>query len=154
MATEFRDLFTDQILEDFDKEQAAIAPLEDYTMKTTTYREPWQAFEGAITSGRLSNNRSAENFAGGYMYMGTVDGADTFKHIDSRRYLAPIAAGACLALAPAVSFAHLEHDVHVHTVDELGLFVVVAIVAAFAWAPAALDAIKAIRDRAKRKARR
>ena len=41
-----------------------------------------EVFERAIDEGRM---RSSE--AGMYMYMGTRDGVDMFKHIDTREYL-------------------------------------------------------------------
>ena len=53
-----------------------------------TYRDPQEAFEYAIKAGRLSDQPQHENYAGRYMYMGTRDdGRDTFKHIDTRRYI-------------------------------------------------------------------
>ena len=52
-----------------------------------TFRNPMQAFDEAIAAGRLSGDESADNFAGDYMYMGTIDGVDQFKHIATRRYL-------------------------------------------------------------------
>lgn len=45
------------------------------------------AFEEAIKEGRLSADPDRANWAGSYMYMGTVDGKHLFKHIDTRRYL-------------------------------------------------------------------
>ena len=45
------------------------------------------AFDEAIAAGRLSGEESADNFAGNYMYMGSVKGTDQFKHIATRRYL-------------------------------------------------------------------
>lgn len=48
-----------------------------------------EAFEKAIAIGRLSHDKLADNYAGHYMYMGTLDGdgADTFKHSLTRIYL-------------------------------------------------------------------
>ena len=46
------------------------------------------AFDFAIDNGRLSAEKGAKNYAGLYMYMGTWGGRDTFKHINTREYLA------------------------------------------------------------------
>ena len=54
---------------------------------TTTFRDSMTAFDEAIAAGRLSGEESADNFAGNYMYMGSVKGTDQFKHIATRRYL-------------------------------------------------------------------
>jgi len=58
-------------------------------MKRTerTERDPQQAFADAIKSGRLSTSHASPVFAGKYMFMGNWDGEDTFKNIDSRKYL-------------------------------------------------------------------
>lgn len=45
-----------------------------------------EAFEKAITQGRLSVNPKAENYAGKYMYMGKNGQTDLFKNIVSRQY--------------------------------------------------------------------
>lgn len=45
------------------------------------------AFNRAIASGRLSCRKGSDNYAGDYMYMGTFDGADQFKNINTREYL-------------------------------------------------------------------
>ncbi len=51
------------------------------------------AFDGAIESGRLSADWYALGggdhplYAGDYMYMGTFEGKDQFKHRDTRQYL-------------------------------------------------------------------
>lgn len=45
------------------------------------------AFNRAIASGRLSRNPIADNYADGYMYMGTWDGVDQFKNTVTRQYL-------------------------------------------------------------------
>ena len=47
-----------------------------------------EAFEKAITQGRLSPNPQADNYIGKYMYMGkTANGlCDTFKNIITRQY--------------------------------------------------------------------
>lgn len=51
------------------------------------FRNPEDAFEDAIKSGRLSLDGADDNFVGYFMYMGTVDGKDTFKNIDTRKYI-------------------------------------------------------------------
>ena len=52
-----------------------------------TMREPRDAFEDAIAQGRLSEQVTAPNYAGRYMYMGTDrDGVDSFKNSVTRRY--------------------------------------------------------------------
>jgi hypothetical protein len=45
------------------------------------------AFDRAIAAGILSENPKAENFAGGFMFMGALDEGDAFKHIDTRQYV-------------------------------------------------------------------
>ncbi len=45
------------------------------------------AFERAIAEGRLSDDQRSPVYAGRFMYMGTRDGLDLFKDIDTRRYL-------------------------------------------------------------------
>lgn len=53
-----------------------------------THQNSQLAFEAAIASGRLSNDTSADNYAGKYMYMGTnANDDDLFKHINTREYL-------------------------------------------------------------------
>ena len=57
-----------------------------------TFRDSQQAVDNAIAAHVLSENPTAVNFAGLYMYMHTErDGAgleiDAFKHIDTRRYI-------------------------------------------------------------------
>ncbi len=51
-----------------------------------TFKNAQLAFEEAINQCRLSKNPAAVNYAGKYMYMGTWDGKDTFKNIDTRKY--------------------------------------------------------------------
>jgi len=53
----------------------------------TVYLNVQGVFNRAIASGRLSCNPIAENYAGGFMYMGTWDGVDQFKNIVTRQYL-------------------------------------------------------------------
>ena len=45
------------------------------------FRNSQEAFEQAISEGRLSVDRKANNYAGNYMYM-----HDAFKNIKTRRY--------------------------------------------------------------------
>ena len=48
-----------------------------------------RAFFNALLCERLSSDSRADNYVGDYMYMGEgLDGEDTFKHIDTRKYLA------------------------------------------------------------------
>ena len=54
---------------------------------TPTFNNPDQAFDTAISSRRLSADPTSSLFAGHWMYMGTVNGVDTFKHSETRRYL-------------------------------------------------------------------
>lgn len=51
------------------------------------FKNPQQVFEQAIARGILSADSSSKLYAGNYMYMGTVDGQDQFKNIDTREYL-------------------------------------------------------------------
>lgn len=51
------------------------------------FKNAQEAFNQAINEGRLSDNESDRYYAGDFMYMGTYDGADHFKHIRSRKYL-------------------------------------------------------------------
>ena len=57
-------------------------------MAKPTFKDSDDAFSDAINAGRLSTNEADTNYAGNYMYMGTWDGVDSFKHIDTRQYLA------------------------------------------------------------------
>ena len=57
-------------------------------MTQPTFKDSDQAFQDAIDAGRLSANEADANYAGNYMYMGTWDGIDSFKHINTRQYLA------------------------------------------------------------------
>ena len=52
-----------------------------------TFRDSNTAFDEAIAAGRLSASPDSDLYAGRYMYMGTVDGSDQFKHIHTRQYL-------------------------------------------------------------------
>lgn len=53
-----------------------------------TQKNPQSAFEQAIADKRLSDHATAWNYAGHFMYMGTLSsGEDMFKHTATRRYL-------------------------------------------------------------------
>ena len=52
-----------------------------------SFRNADDAFADAIAAGRLSSDPASSVYAGDYMYMGTRDGRDLFKHSDSREYL-------------------------------------------------------------------
>lgn len=56
-------------------------------MKLMTGRYADDAFEFAIDTGRLSAEKDAPNYAGKYMYMGTINGLDKFKNIETREYI-------------------------------------------------------------------
>ncbi len=53
-----------------------------------THNDPAAAFDNAILVGRLSDNPRSSRFAGLFMYMGTLNGRDLFKNINTREYLA------------------------------------------------------------------
>lgn len=64
----------------------ATDPMEKAT--GITFRDPDEAFEDAIKSGRLSASRFPPNSTYRFMYMGTdANGKDLFKNIDTREYL-------------------------------------------------------------------
>jgi len=50
-------------------------------------QESRKAFDKAISDKRLSNDPNADNYAGGYMYMGNHEGKDHFKNIITRDYI-------------------------------------------------------------------
>jgi len=52
-----------------------------------TFKDSQEAFEQAISDDRLSGNEQNKLFAGDYMYMGTWNQKDQFKHITNRTYL-------------------------------------------------------------------
>lgn len=56
-------------------------------MDGVIFKDVRSAFNAAISTGRLSRNRSAANYAGLYMYMGTWNGKDHYKNIITRAYL-------------------------------------------------------------------
>lgn len=51
------------------------------------FKDPKDAFDTAIEDGRLSVDPEADTYAGLFMYMGTIDGKDLFKHIMTRQYI-------------------------------------------------------------------
>jgi hypothetical protein len=51
------------------------------------FKHSQQAFEEAIRAGRLSADPRSPVYAGNYMYMGTWELVDRFKHIETREYL-------------------------------------------------------------------
>ena len=55
--------------------------------QTPSFQDAPYAFDQAIAAGRLSANPKDANYAGHYMYMGTTNGKDAFKHINTRQYL-------------------------------------------------------------------
>ena len=73
------------------------------------YKESSQAFEEAIAAGRLSDKPAANNYAGHYMYMGTHDGVDLFKHIDTRQYLPAPASPAPITTGPRGQAVYVDH---------------------------------------------
>ena len=52
-------------------------------------KERNEAFDKAIKEGRLSIDPTANNYFGPYMYMGPGKRGDAFKHVNTRKYLAP-----------------------------------------------------------------
>ena len=52
-----------------------------------TFKPAPVAFRQAITAGLLSDDPTASNWAGHYMYMGTFYAIDEFKHRDTRDYI-------------------------------------------------------------------
>ena len=57
------------------------------------YRDSQAAFSDAIATGELSDDPSSQRYAGDYMYMCTVNGADQFKHSVTRQYLTSLTPG-------------------------------------------------------------
>ena len=51
------------------------------------WKDADRAFADAILSGRLSDDPSAPNYAGNYMYMGPGTGGDAFKNRLTREYI-------------------------------------------------------------------
>lgn len=58
-------------------------------MTSPEYNDPAKAFDQAIREHRLNDNPQSPRYAGHFMYMGRWNGADQFKHVDTRRYLQP-----------------------------------------------------------------
>ena len=54
---------------------------------TTKFEDSQLAFNRAISVGRLSLDPEEDNFVSHYMYMGTQDGKDLFKHMATREYI-------------------------------------------------------------------
>ena len=52
-----------------------------------TYRDSQQAFEDAIASGFLSDEKGSDRYAGKWMYMHTDEQGDAFKNINYRNYI-------------------------------------------------------------------
>jgi len=56
-------------------------------MYNPRFRNPVDAFDDAIASGRLNTRPESSKYAGNWMYMHTdEDGKDVFKNIETRRY--------------------------------------------------------------------
>ena len=53
---------------------------------TWSHKDPAHAFAQAIIDGRLSSCPTSPVYGGKFMYMGTYNGKDQFKHINTRRY--------------------------------------------------------------------
>lgn len=53
----------------------------------TFSENPNECFKTAIAAGLLSEDKSAHNYVGNYIYMGTTNGKASFKHFETRRYL-------------------------------------------------------------------
>ncbi len=56
-------------------------------MTTPTFKDSDDAFDDAIAIDRLTLDESEYLFAGNWMYMGTWNGVDHFKNINTREYL-------------------------------------------------------------------
>ena len=61
-----------------------------------------QAFEEALETGILSENKTAKNYVGNFMYMGTKAGTHQFKHIITRKY--------CFDLESAIEAGTVRND--------------------------------------------
>lgn len=57
------------------------------TKSEPIFKPAKQAFEDAIKACRLSSKSKDPQYAGNYMYMGTWNDKDQFKHIDTRQYI-------------------------------------------------------------------
>jgi hypothetical protein len=51
------------------------------------FRDVREAYHKAIETGRLSEDPESASFVGHYVYMGTRNGVDEFKHTVTHRYL-------------------------------------------------------------------
>lgn len=54
------------------------------------FRNAREAFDDAIRQGRFCDNPNSTLYAGHYMYMGTNESGDLFKHRRTRQYLEPL----------------------------------------------------------------
>lgn len=52
-----------------------------------TFRDAQHAFDDALAAGRFNRKPESRLYVGKFMYMGTWDGKDQFKDINTRRYL-------------------------------------------------------------------
>jgi len=52
-----------------------------------TISEMQKIFRNALKTGRLSKNKKSKKYVGNYMYMGTINGKDEFKHAETRKYI-------------------------------------------------------------------
>jgi hypothetical protein len=57
------------------------------------HADPIECFDHAISTRAMSDNPSADNYAGDYMYMHSTNSHDHFKHVDTRNYLIIPSAG-------------------------------------------------------------
>ena len=55
-----------------------------HLMRKAYMCDPTKCFDHAIIEGVLSDDEMAHNFAGDYMYMGSTETFDCFKHIAQR----------------------------------------------------------------------
>ena len=52
-----------------------------------TFRDPQEAFNSALARSQFNRTAASPKYVGRFMYMGTWDGKDQFKDINTRRYL-------------------------------------------------------------------
>ena len=55
-----------------------------------TFRDSDEAFQDAIDAGVLSLDPCSHRYVGDYMYMHTLGPVDSFKHRDTRKYIASV----------------------------------------------------------------
>ena len=67
-------------------DESSLWAYESRLVVQPSFRPAQDAFKDALNTGRLSTTPTDATYAGRYMYMGTVNGRDLFKHIDSRQY--------------------------------------------------------------------